>query len=159
MALGGLIGRIGLDKRRAVVEKKSFKTRTQPSAFVVMSIKASRIPVGSLFQMVVLHMDFIFHQDRQSARPIGPQPRLLFCLPAWFPGFEKSSETTFVPLEKMWLINDPAGLTQRIRVRTPTSVIRGMEDEGLCGYVTVEKMSEKWVSMRLQRHAPRVINY
>lgn len=147
-------------KEEAVVErKKSFKIRTQPSAFVVMSIKAWRIPVGSLFQMVVLHMGFIFHQDRQSVRPIGPQPKLLFCLPAWFLGFERSSETTFVPPEKMRLINDPAGLTQRIWVCTPTSVLRSIEDEGLCGYVTVEKMLEKWVSVRLQRHAPRVINY
>lgn len=97
----GLIGRIGLDKRNeGGFKKKSFKTRTQPSAFVVMSIKAWRIPVGSLFQMAVLHMGFIFHQDRQSARPIGPQPRLLFCLPAWFPAFQKSSEITFISPEK-----------------------------------------------------------
>lgn len=153
MTCGGLIGRLGLDERRGggVKEKKSFKTRTQPSAFVVISIKAWRIPVGSLFQMVVLHMGFIFHRDRQSVRPIGPQPRLLFCLSAWFPGFEKSSETTSVPLEKMQLINDPSGLTQRIWTCTPTSIHWGMEDEGLCGYVTVEKMLEKWVSVRLKK--------
>lgn len=152
MTCGGLIGQPGLDEREGVLKKKkSFKTRTQPSAFVVMSIKAWRIPVGSLFQMVVLHMGFIFHRDRQSVRPIGPQPRLLFCLSAWFPGFEKSSETTFVPPEKMQLINDPSGLTQRIWTRTPTSVRWGMEDKDLCGYVTVEKMLEKWVSVRLKK--------
>lgn len=47
---GGVIDRIGLDKRNEgqggllafekKERKKSFKTRTEPSAFVVMSIKA-----------------------------------------------------------------------------------------------------------------------
>lgn len=35
----------------------------------------------------------------------------------------------------------------------------GMEQEGICWYVTVGKMLEKWVIARLQRHAPPVINY
>lgn len=98
-----LIGRIRLDKRRAGFGEKKTKTkksRTPPSAFVVMSIKAWRSSAGSLFQLAITHMGFIFHQDRQSARPIAPQLRPLFSFSAWFPAFEKSSKITFISPEK-----------------------------------------------------------
>ncbi len=134
----GLIGRIGLDKRNGgVVAKKVLRPGHSHLLLWWWASKPEGALLGPSFRWPSYIWASYFTRTDSQQGPLGHSR-----------GHYSLSLHGFQPLRRaarllLFLRRNVAnkwpGLTQRIWAYTPTSLSEGMEEEGLCGDVTVEK--------------------